>query len=87
MLAQAVLAGASGQWRNLATTAGNLQCTRCIYIQEVCMPCNKRESGRGCSAGEGYHRNLAIFGASEACVVTYASDMTVALTATWVDCG
>jgi xanthine dehydrogenase YagS FAD-binding subunit len=64
-LAQAVLAGASGQLRNVATTGGNLmQRTRCVYFQDVTKPCNKREPGSGCPAREGYHRNLAIFGAS-----------------------
>src|SRR5579859_2611653 len=82
MLAQAVLAGASGQLRNLATTGGNLlQRTRCVYFQDVSKPCNKREPGSGCPAREGYHRNLAILGASEACVATHPSDMAVALIA------
>lgn len=61
MLAQALLAGASGQLRNLATTGGNLmQRTRCVYFQDVSKPCNKRVPGSGCSAREGYHRTLAI---------------------------
>ena len=82
MLAQALLAGASGQLRNLATTGGNLlQRTRCVYFQDVSKPCNKREPGSGCPAREGYHRNLAIFGASEACVATHPSDMAVAMVA------
>jgi xanthine dehydrogenase YagS FAD-binding subunit len=82
VLAQAVLAGASGQLRNLATTAGNLlQRTRCVYFQDVSTPCNKRAPGSGCPAREGYHRNLAILGASEACVATHPSDMAVALAA------
>jgi xanthine dehydrogenase YagS FAD-binding subunit len=82
MLAQALLAGASGQLRNLATTGGNLlQRTRCVYFQDVSKPCNKREPGSGCPAREGYHRNLAIFGASEACIATHPSDMAVALVA------
>jgi xanthine dehydrogenase YagS FAD-binding subunit len=82
VLAQAVLAGASGQLRNLATTGGNLlQRTRCVYFQDVSKPCNKREPGTGCPAREGYHRNLAILGASEACVATHPSDMAVAMTA------
>lgn len=82
MLAQALLAGASGQLRNLATTGGNLlQRTRCVYFQDVSKPCNKREPGSGCSAREGYHRNLAILGASEACIATHPSDMAVAMVA------
>src|SRR5216684_3695327 len=82
LLAQAVLAGASGQLRNLATTGGNLlQRTRCVYFQDVSKPCNKREPGSGCPAREGYHRNLAIFGASEACIATHPSDMAVSLVA------
>jgi len=82
VLAQAVLAGASGQLRNLATAGGNLlQRTRCVYFQDVSKPCNKREPGTGCPAREGYHRNLAILGASEACIATHPSDMAVAMTA------
>jgi len=82
MLAQALLSGASGQLRNLATTGGNLlQRTRCVYFQDVSKPCNKREPGSGCSAREGYHRNLAILGTSEACIATHPSDMAVAMTA------
>src|SRR5947208_6246685 len=82
VLAQALLAGASGQLRNLATTGGNLlQRTRCVYFQDVSKPCNKREPGSGCPAREGYHRNLAILGASEACIATHPSDMAVALVA------
>ncbi len=82
MLAQALLSGASGQLRNLATTGGNLlQRTRCVYFQDVSKPCNKREPGSGCPAREGYHRNLAILGASEACIATHPSDMAVAMVA------
>src|SRR5437016_9137605 len=82
MLAQALLSGASGQLRNLATTGGNLlQRTRCVYFQDVSKPCNKRIPGSGCPAREGYHRNLAILGASEACIATHPSDMAVALVA------
>lgn len=81
-LAQALLAGASGQLRNLATTGGNLlQRTRCVYFQDVTKPCNKREPGSGCPAREGYHRELAILGASQACIATHPSDMAVALVA------
>ncbi|MEV8632095.1 xanthine dehydrogenase family protein subunit M [Streptosporangium sp. NPDC051023] len=82
MLAQAVLAGASGQIRNMATVGGNLlQRTRCSYFQDVTKPCNKRQPGTGCPARAGDHRNLAIIGHSESCVATHPSDMAVALTA------
>ena len=82
VLSQALLSGASGQLRNLASTGGNLlQRTRCLYFQDVTKPCNKREPGSGCSAREGYHRNLAILGVSEACIATHPSDMAVALAA------
>lgn len=82
MLAQALLSGASGQLRNLATTGGNLlQRTRCVYFQDVSKPCNKRVPDSGCPAREGYHRNMAILGASEACIATHPSDMAVALVA------
>ena len=82
VLSQALLAGASGQLRNLATVGGNLlQRTRCSYFQDVTKPCNKRRPGSGCPAREGEHRNLAILGHSEHCVATHPSDMAVALTA------
>ena len=82
VLSRALLAGASAQLRNLATTAGNLlQRTRCVYFQDVTTPCNKRTPGSGCSALEGYTRYHAILGASEQCVATHPSDMAVALTA------
>jgi xanthine dehydrogenase YagS FAD-binding subunit len=82
VLAQALLAGASGQLRNLATTGGNLlQRTRCVYFQDISKLCNKRKPGSGCPAREGYHRNLAILGASEACIATHPSDMAVAMVA------
>ncbi len=82
MLARALLAGASGQLRNMATVGGNLvQRTRCSYFQDVTKPCNKREPGSGCPARAGEHRNLAILGASEACIATHPSDMAVALAA------
>jgi xanthine dehydrogenase YagS FAD-binding subunit len=82
VLSEALLAGASGQLRNLATTAGNLlQRTRCVYFQDVTTPCNKREPGSGCSALHGYTRYHAILGASEHCVAVHPSDMAVALTA------
>jgi xanthine dehydrogenase YagS FAD-binding subunit len=81
-LSSALLHGASGQLRNLATTAGNLlQRTRCFYFQDVAKPCNKRAPGTGCPAREGEHRNLAILGWSEHCVATHPSDMAVALAA------
>ncbi|MBV2366781.1 FAD binding domain-containing protein [Streptomonospora nanhaiensis] len=82
VLSQALLSGASGQLRNLATTAGNLlQRTRCVYFQDTSTPCNKREPGTGCSALDGYQRYHAILGASPDCVATHPSDMAVALTA------
>lgn len=82
VLSQALLSGASGQLRNLATTGGNLlQRTRCPYFQNVTTPCNKREPGSGCSALEGYQRDMAILGASPSCVATHPSDMAVALAA------
>jgi xanthine dehydrogenase YagS FAD-binding subunit len=81
-LSSAVLHGASGQLRNLATTGGNLlQRTRCAYFQDVTKPCNKRAPGSGCPAREGEHHNLAILGWSSACVATHPSDMAVALAA------
>lgn len=81
-LSQALLAGASAQLRNLATTGGNLlQRTRCPYFQDLSTPCNKREPGTGCSAIEGHHRDHAILGASSACVATHPSDMAVPLVA------
>ena len=82
VLSQALLAGASGQLRNLATTGGNLlQRTRCAYFQDVTTPCNKRNPGTGCSALEGHNRDHAILGASEHCVAVHPSDMAVALAA------
>ncbi|MFI6273551.1 FAD binding domain-containing protein [Streptomyces sp. NPDC050988] len=81
-LTQAVLAGASGQLRNMATVGGNLlQRTRCGYFADVTKPCNKRVPGSGCPAIEGEHHNHAILGASDRCVATHPSDMGVALTA------
>ncbi|RAJ60017.1 xanthine dehydrogenase YagS FAD-binding subunit [Streptomyces sp. Amel2xB2] len=81
-LTQAVLAGASGQLRNVATVGGNLlQRTRCGYFGDVTQPCNKREPGSGCPAVAGEHRNHAILGASEHCVAVHPSDMGVALAA------
>jgi xanthine dehydrogenase YagS FAD-binding subunit len=82
VLSQALLAGASGQLRNMATVGGNLlQRTRCGYFQDTSKPCNKRRPGSGCPAIEGDHHNLAIFGHSQACVATHPSDMAVALAA------
>jgi xanthine dehydrogenase YagS FAD-binding subunit len=81
-VARALLAGASGQIRNQATTAGNLlQRTRCVYFQDVTTPCNKRDPGSGCSALEGYGRYNAILGWTEDCVTTHPSDLAVALAA------
>jgi xanthine dehydrogenase YagS FAD-binding subunit len=81
-LAQALLAGASGQLRNLATVGGNLlQRTRCAYFQDPSKPCNKRRRGSGCPARTGEHRNLAVLGHSDACVATHPSDMAVPLAA------
>jgi xanthine dehydrogenase YagS FAD-binding subunit len=82
VLAKALLAGASGQLRNKATTAGNLlQRTRCYYFYDTAMPCNKREPGSGCSAIGGFNRIMAVVGASEACIATNPSDMAVAMRA------
>jgi xanthine dehydrogenase YagS FAD-binding subunit len=82
VLSQALLAGASAQLRNMATTGGNLlQRTRCLYFRNTSMPCNKRTPGTGCSAIEGDNRSLAILGTSKDCIATNPSDMNVALTA------
>ncbi|MGA0601211.1 FAD binding domain-containing protein [Caulobacter sp. KR2-114] len=82
MLAQAILSGASGQVRNMATVGGNLlQRTRCGYFYDVASRCNKRAPGAGCDALEGLNRNHAVLGASSACVATHPSDMAVALAA------
>jgi xanthine dehydrogenase YagS FAD-binding subunit len=91
VLASALLAGATGQLRNMATTGGNpLQRTRCVYFQDVTTPCNKREPGSGCSAVGGYTRYHAVLGvdaalpdptAAETCIATHPSDMAVALAA------
>ncbi|GHH86052.1 oxidoreductase [Streptomyces sulfonofaciens] len=81
-LAQALLAGASGQLRSQATIGGNLlQRTRCGYFQDVTKPCNKREPGSGCPALEGAHRELAVLGTSDHCVAGHPSDMAVAMVA------
>lgn len=82
VLSQALLAGASAQLRNMATTAGNLlQRTRCVYFRDTTTPCNKREPGSGCAAIHGFNRTLAILGASDSCIATNPSDMNVALAA------
>jgi xanthine dehydrogenase YagS FAD-binding subunit len=81
-LSQAILAGASAQLRNAATTAGNLlQRTRCIYFRDVATPCNKRDPGSGCPAITGTNRSLAILGTSNSCIATNPSDMAVAMIA------
>ncbi len=80
LLSRALLAGASGQLRNKATTAGNLlQRTRCAYFYDTNQPCNKRQPGSGCSAIGGVSRQLAVVGASSACIATHPSDMAVAM--------
>ena len=82
VVSQALLAGASAQLRNMATTGGNLlQRTRCMYFRNTAMACNKRTPGSGCSAMEGDNRSLAILGTSKDCIATNPSDMNVALTA------
>jgi xanthine dehydrogenase YagS FAD-binding subunit len=80
VLSRALLAGASGQLRNKATTGGNLlQRTRCPYFYDTRMPCNKRVPGSGCGALKGMSRSLAILGTSDACIAQHPSDMAVAL--------
>ena len=80
VLSRAILAGASGQLRNKATTAGNLlQRTRCPYFYDPNQPCNKRQPGSGCAAIGGFSRQLAVIGSSDACIATYPGDMAVAL--------
>jgi xanthine dehydrogenase YagS FAD-binding subunit len=82
LLAMALNAGASAQLRNMATAGGNImQRTRCSYFYDINMPCNKRQSGSGCSAIEGYNRMHAIFGSSDKCIAVHPSDMCVALAA------
>jgi xanthine dehydrogenase YagS FAD-binding subunit len=82
LLSRAVLAGASGQLRNKATTAGNLlQRTRCSYFYDTNMPCNKRKPGSGCAAIAGYSRPLAVIGSSDKCIATNPSDMAIAMRA------
>ncbi|WP_028003461.1 FAD binding domain-containing protein [Sinorhizobium meliloti] len=82
LLSRALLAGASGQLRNRATTAGNLlQRTRCPYFYDTNQPCNKRQPGSGCSALAGFSRQLAVVGVSDACIASHPSDMAVAMRA------
>ncbi|MFJ6699074.1 FAD binding domain-containing protein [Streptomyces sp. NPDC091272] len=82
VLSQALLAGASGQLRNIATTGGNLlQRTRCSYFQDTSKPCNKRAPGTGCAAREGVHHDHAVLGHSAQCIATHPSDLAVALAA------
>ncbi|MFJ9948472.1 FAD binding domain-containing protein [Kitasatospora sp. NPDC091207] len=82
VVARAVLAGAGGQLRNVATTGGNLlQRTRCLYFQDITKPCNKRLPGSGCPARSGVHRDLGVLGTSDHCVATHPSDLAVALAA------
>ncbi|WP_342237112.1 FAD binding domain-containing protein [Inquilinus sp. OTU3971] len=82
VLAQALLAGASGQIRNKASTGGNLlQRTRCPYFQDLALPCNKRSPGSGCAALDGFNRMHAVLGAGDDCIAVHPSDMAVALAA------
>jgi xanthine dehydrogenase YagS FAD-binding subunit len=82
MLASAIMAGASAQLRNMASTGGNLlQRTRCHYFYDTATPCNKRAPGSGCAALDGHNRMHAILGTSDACIATHPSDMCVALAA------
>lgn len=82
LLSRAILAGASGQLRNKATTAGNLlQRTRCAYFYDTNQPCNKRQPGSGCSAIGGISRQLAVLGTSDSCIATYPGDMAIAMRA------
>src|SRR5204862_1636224 len=82
LLSRALLAGASGQLRNKATTAGNLlQRTRCAYFYDTNQPCNKRTPGSGCSAIGGVSRQLVVVGPSDACIATHPSDMALAMRA------
>ncbi len=82
VLSEALLAGASGQLRNMATTGGNLmQRTRCYYFRDTAMPCNKREPGSGCSSISGHNRINAVLGTSHECIATSPGDMPVAMVA------
>jgi xanthine dehydrogenase YagS FAD-binding subunit len=83
LVTEALVSGASGQLRNMATVGGNLlQRTRCLYFYDDAAPCNKRVPGAGCGAREGFHRMGAILGASESCLAAHPSDLCVALAAT-----
>lgn len=80
VLSRAIVAGASGQLRNKATTAGNLlQRTRCPYFYDTNMACNKRQPGSGCAAIQGFSRQLGVIGTSDSCIATYPGDMAIAL--------
>ena len=80
VLTRAIVAGASGQLRNKATTGGNLlQRTRCPYFYDPNLPCNKRLPGSGCGALEGFSRQMGVIGTSDSCIATYPGDMAVAL--------
>jgi xanthine dehydrogenase YagS FAD-binding subunit len=82
LLSSAILAGASAQLRNMASTGGNLlQRTRCLYFYDASMPCNKREPGTGCGAIDGFNRMNAVLGWSQSCIAVHPSDMCVALAA------
>ncbi|NEK55722.1 xanthine dehydrogenase family protein subunit M, partial [Rhizobium leguminosarum] len=82
LLSRALVAGASGQLRNKATTAGNLlQRTRCPYFYDPNQPCNKRQPGSGCSAIGGFSRQHAVVGVSDSCIATHPSDMAIAMRA------
>lgn len=82
VLSEAILAGASAQLRNMATTGGNLmQRTRCSYFHDTAFACNKRQPGSGCAAIDGFNRSLAILGGSDSCIATHPSDMAVAMVA------
>jgi xanthine dehydrogenase YagS FAD-binding subunit len=82
VLSEALLSGATGQIRNMATVGGNLlQRTRCYYFRDVNSPCNKRQPGSGCSAIDGFNRIHAVLGTSDQCIATHPSDMCVALAA------
>ncbi|HWN46783.1 MAG TPA: xanthine dehydrogenase family protein subunit M [Steroidobacteraceae bacterium] len=82
LLSRALLAGASGQLRNSATTAGNLlQRTRCPYFYDTNQACNKRDPGSGCAAMQGFSRQLAVIGSSNSCIATHPSDMAIAMRA------
>src|SRR6187431_15065 len=80
LVSSAILAGASAQLRNMASTGGNLlQRTRCLYFYDASMPCNKREPGTGCGAIDGFNRMNAVLGWSQSCIAVHPSDMCVAL--------